>query len=102
MKYYVELTMGAELSFAALPTQAAERVESMMRSLSASPGLGHMYDPGYPAATPPVPLRVLHVANYGIYYSVDTEREIVTVRFIEDQRMDPDTRFTERLSRTDA
>lgn len=98
MTYRIELVDSVLSSLDAIPDLSFVDVDNALLSLATYPERGRLYDPLYEAARPPVPLRVLYVRNYGIYYSVDHESGTVLVRFIEDQRMDPRMRFTGRLS----
>ena len=69
--------------------------------LTRNPELGRVYDPLYEAARPPMELRVIYTGHYGIYYTPDHERKLIRVHFIEDQRMDPASRFSGRLRARD-
>ena len=73
------------------------KLDDAITLLSSMPELGAVYDPLYEAHKPPIPLRVFYAGHYGIYYTPDHERKLIRVHFIEDQRMDPKTRFTGRL-----
>lgn len=62
--------------------------------LTTFPRAGEVYDPGYEASQLPG-ARVTYVEPYGIYYRVNDEEACVDVAYIEDQRRDPNLRFTD-------
>lgn len=93
--YAVELTDEAFSAYVALPTKRAfEGVDADLGRLGEFPYLGGEYRPIYHAAVPAFSCRVLYSGNYGIYYRVDEVSETVTVFAIEDQRRNPETRFS--------
>ena len=95
--YDVRIVYPADVSLDAIPDAAFAEVDDRILLLARYPEMGRLYDPLYEAARVDAEMRVIYVGYYGIYYTVDRERQIVRVRFIEDQRMDPETRFTGRL-----
>ena len=97
MTYGTWLSEFAVTSMLAVSESAYAKLDDAIRLLCSHPGLGVAYDPLYDAAKPPIPVRVLYVENYGIYYTIDDEHRLIRVHFIEDQRMDPNLRFTGRL-----
>lgn len=73
---------------------AAQKVEKVLELLQSFPELGHVYEPLYTAAQTPFTMRVIYAGTYGIYYDIDDAAQIVNIDFIEDQRRDPESRFT--------
>jgi hypothetical protein len=96
-KYEVLLTASAEQSYLAIPDSKIEAVDRLLDVLAIAPDLGAEYDPTYSAARPPFAVRVLYAKPYGVYYSTDPAAGKVYVRHIEDERMNPLTRFKGRL-----
>lgn len=93
-EYEVQLTDEAVYGLAeVMPDVVYQRVSEMLSVLATFPRYGEEYDPYNEAARPPVPCRVLFVGRYGIYYTIDEERQKVTVLAIEDSRRDPRNRF---------
>lgn len=87
----------ASQAMLALPDHAFADIDSAVVLLATNPELGRSYDPLYEAARPAQDLHVMYAGNYGIYYTPDHDRRLIRVHFIEDQRMDPTTRFSGRL-----
>lgn len=76
------------------PERVFRRVGELMGALSMWPYYGQAYEPAYEAAAPAVPCRVFYCGAYGVYYTVDEERRLVTVLAVEDERRDPTKRFS--------
>lgn len=73
----------------------AEAIDNILALLGCFPYLGHLYDPLYEAARLPFDLYVMHAGHYDIYYEVSEELKTVSIIFIEDQRRDPNNRFSD-------
>lgn len=97
MKYDTWFSEHARIALLALSDAAFEKVSDAIELLSTYPDLGRAYDPYYETAQAPVSLRVMYAGNYGISYTPDHARQIIRVHYVEDQRMDPRTRFSGRL-----
>jgi plasmid stabilization system protein ParE len=97
MSFEVVFTETALQAYVAIPDWRIQRVDSTIDALGLAPWVGRVYDPVYEAARPPFEVRVVYADIYGIYYTVDEDASTVVIRFIEDQRMDPATRFVGRL-----
>ena len=92
--YQVVLTDEAVYAYTEVrPADIYERTGILISQLSTYPYYGRVYDSSYTAALPNVTSRVLYCGNYGVYYHVSEERQVVTVFAIEDQRRDPFARF---------
>lgn len=92
----------SESAMAALLT-IGSRVEAMavrrrLVDLATIPEMGRIYDPEYPAARPDHEVRVTYAAHQAIYYVFKPdvgEDGTVFVEWIQDERMNPLTRFRE-------
>lgn len=70
-------------------------VRKMLGVLGIVYSAGSVYDPAYEAAKPPMECRVVYAGHYGIYYSGEPDPNLPIVVFsIEDQRRDPNRRFS--------
>jgi len=99
LPYEVILTDEAYYAYAAIPSDATfDHVGKCIELLEESPYLGREYDPAYEAMRPPFECRVLFCEHYGIYYSVDDEACAVTIFAVEDQRRNPQDRFSSHNS----
>lgn len=93
--YEVLLTDEAFYTYASIPSERVfEHVGRDLKLLEASPELGRAYDPAYDARRPPFACRVLYCEHYGIYYRIDDASRSVLVFAIEDQRRNPEMRFS--------
>ncbi len=97
MKYDAWFSESASETMLSLPDHAFLEVGDVVLLLTDHPELGRSYDPLYPAARSDLPLRVIYAGTYGIYYTPDHQHYLIRVHFIEDQHMNPATRFTGRL-----
>lgn len=95
VKYDVLLSDDALLVYLNIPSKAdAAAVDKKLGLLGQFPCLGHLYDPLYEAAHLPFEVFVTYAGHYGIYYEVSEQKKAVFIVFIEDQRRDPNSRFT--------
>lgn len=93
--FVVSLTDDSFYSLTALPSKMLyEHAVKDLKLLETTPFLGRVYDPVYNASRPPFQCRVLYCAHYGIYYTVDSQEHTVLVFALEDQRRNPETRFS--------
>lgn len=93
--YGVSLTDEAFYTYASIPSERVfEHVGRKLELLGTTPELGRVYDPAYEAKRPPFACRVLYCEHYGIYYRVDDANRSVLVFAIEDQRRNPEARFS--------
>lgn len=91
----VIVTREALFQLANIPSNADyDKVKKMMDVLGAIADAGSKYDPAYEAAKPPVECRVVYAGHYGIYYTSDPSPSPVVVFSIEDQRRNPEQRFS--------
>ena len=97
MTYGTWLSDSAAASMLSLSDSAYNKLDDAISLLSTRPELGAVYDPLYKAHKPPIPPRVFYAGYHGVYYTPVHEHKLIRVHFIEDQRMDPKTRFTGRL-----
>lgn len=94
--FNVILSDDALFVFTRIPTDTEYSVvDSTLELLQSSPYLGRIYDPLYEAARPPFVMRVVYAGRYGIYYEVIENRKEVDILFIEDQRRNPNERFSD-------
>lgn len=94
-EHQVLITDEAFYSFVALPSERTfAHVQNSISLLANTPYLGRIYDPAYDAQRPPFECRVLYCESYGIYYAVDDGARTVTVFALEDQRRNPQARFS--------
>lgn len=92
--YKVELSPSAQTNFQAINSQReGARVLDRMRALRTFPYMGAIYDPSYPSSVPPHQLHATYVDHYGIYYTVDDEKKLVNVEYIEDSHRNPYNKF---------
>ena len=63
--------------------------------LESFPYLGRRYDLPGNKESGGTPYRILFAGNYGIYYVVYEKAQKVWIEYIEDQRRDPNLRFTD-------
>lgn len=95
MPYNVTLTDEAFYAYASIPSEKVfQHVDSDLGLLETTPYLGRSYDPVYDVARPPFPCRILYCEYYGIYYRIDESKRAVIVFAIEDQRRNPENRFS--------
>lgn len=96
IEYAVSLSNNALHVYLAISSSAdAKAVDSMLGLLGFFPRLGHLYEPLYEAARMPFDLYVAYAGHYGIYYEISDDVRRVDVVFIEDQRRDPNNRFSD-------
>lgn len=92
--YKVELSPSAQANFQAINSRReGTRVLDRMRALKTFPLMGAVYDPAYPSSKPPHELRATYVEHFGIYYTVDDEKKLVNVEYIEDSHRNPFNKF---------
>lgn len=96
-RYSITFTASAAKSYQAIGGTARRKANNALDALAIAPGLGMRYDPYYEAARLPFDVRVVYAGYYGIYYDYDEQKRIIYVRFIEDERMDPLSRFSARI-----
>ena len=62
--------------------------------LEVAPAMGEVYRPAYDSAMPDHEVRTTFAGHYGVYYTIDEERGIVGVEYLEDCRRDPMRKFS--------
>lgn len=93
--FEVVLTDEAFFTYASIPSDRTfDHLDADLKLLGTTPELGRIYDPAYKATRPPFPCRVFYCEKYGIYYRVDEDARTVLVFAIEDQRRNPENRFS--------
>lgn len=95
--YAIRVSESARRSLLTLSDASFARVSSSIERLKTMSQLGRSYEPVYDAARPPFSCRVLYAGHFGLYYTVDEGAHEVYLRYVEDQRMNPRTRFKGRL-----
>lgn len=93
--FEVVLTDEAFYAYASIPSDRAfDHLDADLKLLETTPELGRVYNPAYKATRLPFPCRVFYCEQYGIYYRVDKDERTVLVFAIEDQRRNPENRFS--------
>lgn len=72
----------------------ALRVRRRLRMLEYAPWMGTEYRPVYESNMPDHEVHVSFAGHFGIYYTIDEERNQVEVEHLEDCRRGPRKKFT--------
>lgn len=72
----------------------AVKVARRLQMLRYAPWMGATYDPLYESNMPDHEVRMTFAGHFGIYYTIDEERDQVEVEHLEDCRRGPRKKFT--------